>query len=175
MILQKEIKSRLSYDAESGIFRWKLRPISECKNERYFKAWNKSFCGKVAGTLSHGYVVITIDSKVYRAHWLAWIFVNGDCDIDQIDHINGNRSDNRISNLRMVNNKENSKNSSLGKNNKSGILGVSWDKKRAKWKSRIFNDGKEIHLGRFEDFFEACCARKSAERYYGFHLNHGKS
>lgn len=69
----------------------------------------------------------------------------------------------------------NSRNMRLFSTNKTGITGVYWYKKGLKWQVRIRVDGYLHHLGYYHDFFEACCARKSAEIKYGFHKNHGSN
>ena len=92
----------------------------------------------------------------------------------QIDHIDGNRENNVISNLRLVNNRENTMNRRKRNDNTSGITGVSWDKNAGKWQAYINKDGRRQPLGVFEDKFEAICTRKSAENRLGYHENHGK-
>ncbi|MBD5153088.1 MAG: hypothetical protein HDT16_11700 [Oscillibacter sp.] len=84
------------------------------------------------------------------------------------DHINGNKLDNRRSNIRFVLQRENSKNRGTGKNNASGHIGVSWNKKEKKWTAKITVDGKNIQLGYFQDKEDAIAARKQAEiKYFG--------
>jgi hypothetical protein len=90
-----------------------------------------------------------------------------------IDHINGNRRDNRIANLRAVDRRENMRNARLRSNNTSGIVGVTFSRDRKKWVAQI-NDGKVRSLGRFDKFEDAVEARKAAERRAGFHPNHGR-
>ena len=92
----------------------------------------------------------------------------------QVDHINHDRTDNRIENLRLVNANENGKNQKASVRNKSGVVGVSWKKSKNKWHSQIMVNGKQIHLGFFDNIDEAKKARIDAERKYGFHENHGK-
>lgn len=91
-----------------------------------------------------------------------------------IDHINGVKSDNRISNLRDVPHDENQRNRCAPKCNSSGVVGVCRDKETGKWQSYISRDGERFNLGRFNDSDAAVAARKSAERLYGFHENHGR-
>lgn len=130
--------------------------------------------GDVAGCLQRGYVKIGIDGKVYNAHRLAWLYVNGEFPENQIDHVNGVRDDNRICNLRDVTNIENHKNQKTPVNNTSGVIGVSWIKGSKKWRSKIGKEFMQIRLGEFTDKFEAICARKSAENKYEYHANHGR-
>lgn len=161
MITQKELKSLLLYDASTGEF-------FNLTNRYHAKK------GQVAGyTNNTGYTSIAIKRKQYLAHRLAWLYVYGGWP-DQIDHINHNRKDNRISNLRNVNHQENAKNRSAGKNNSSGITGVDWRTRDKEWRARIKFNRRLIHLGTSKDKFEAICLRKSAESALGFHGNHGK-
>ena len=99
------------------------------------------------------------------------VFRQTDC---QVDHIDGNRKNNSISNLRVVSNMENHRNMKRSKSNKSGITGVSFHQRDKLWLSSIKVNYKTITLGCYKDFFLACCARKSAEIKYGFHANHGR-
>jgi len=123
---------------------------------------------------SEGYIHIGIDGTLYKAHRLAWFYVTGELPKDQLDHINGTRTDNRFINLRQACNELNQKNNALRKDNLSGVPGVMWNIETGKWRSRITSSGKRYLLGDFKDKFEAICARKSAEVKYGFHLNHGR-
>jgi len=93
---------------------------------------------------------------------------------DEIDHINGIRTDNRLVNLRSVTHRENQKNIKRSTCNTSGRVGVRWEGHRSKWRSAIKVDGREKHLGSFDSFAEASAARKAAEIKYGFHKNHGR-
>ncbi len=93
---------------------------------------------------------------------------------DQIDHINGVRTDNRIGNLRSVTSRENSRNLKLPTNNTSGRIGVMWSGRDSKWLAVIQVDGGKKHLGYFDNFEDASNARKAAELKYDFHENHGR-
>lgn len=131
--------------------------------------------GQVAGAPDReGYIIMSVGGQQLRAHRLAWWFVNGSFPEGQIDHINGDRSDNRISNLRCVSNQENSRNQRRRVTNKSGHQGVCWHKRFNKWISQIRVDGRYVYLGLFSDLQKAVEARKAAEILYGFHENHGK-
>ena len=94
---------------------------------------------------------------------------------DQIDHINGDRADNRWTNLRHANNTENSRNTKIACNNSSGVTGVCFNKREQKWRAAIGNNGKVISLGDFDNFDDAVRARKEAEKLYNYHPNHGRS
>lgn len=131
--------------------------------------------GKLWSTDRKGYRVGRVDGKVVKQHRYIWEKANGPIPAGmQIDHINGKRDDNRLSNLRVVTHQENTQNAKRRKDNASGVNGVYWNKQGGKWHSRIQVDGGKIHLGYFDDWFEAVCARLSANNTYGFHLNHGR-
>jgi hypothetical protein len=93
---------------------------------------------------------------------------------DQIDHINGVRYDNRIINLRAVTNTENCRNRALGNRNKSGHIGIFYNKKTNRWLARIGGTDKRVHLGCFENKEDAIEARRIAEINYNYHPNHGR-
>lgn len=170
MISRTLIIDRLDYCPGSGIFTWKYSANNPA-------TWNGKWAGRTAGTVSAttGYVNINIEKNMVRAHRIAWLLFYGKEPDGQIDHINGVRTDNRICNLRCVSNKENGKNQKLRSTNSSGIMGVGPHRETGKYRSRIYFNNKEIHLGLFDCFFEACCARKSAENKYGYHENHGRA
>jgi hypothetical protein len=159
-LTQQRLKEVLNYDAESGVFTWKIgRP--------------KAAMGEIAGGFSdRGYLTICIDGVKHRAHRLAWLYVHGIYP-DQIDHENHVRHDNRMINLKASNSYENSRNKSKPSDNTSGVVGVSLshriNQKNVKWEVRVC--GK--FLGYFDNFFDAVCKRKSAERQFDFHPNHG--
>lgn len=93
----------------------------------------------------------------------------------EIDHIDHDRQNNRLSNLRVVSPRGNSKNRSMRSDNKSGVTGVYWDKKSQKWWAEITPYGESIYLGHFTDKSDAIAIRKSAEVKHDFHANHGRT
>lgn len=164
----------LDYNHDTGILSWKFRPPPHFKNERAFKSWNARFAGKEAFTSedSLGYKQGSINNHTYRSHRIIWKLVY-DTVPEHIDHINGNRTDNRIINLRSVNQQENLKNQKKRVNNTSGVNGVFWNEKRNCWISAIRFAGKNKHLGCFKNLEDAVDVRKKAEIQYGYHPNHG--
>jgi len=96
MITQDKLKEILDYNQHTGLFTWKK-----------IKKYSNRSVGDIAGSLSLGYVVIGIDKKIYKAHRLAWLYVYGEFPKEQLDHINGNKEDNRICNLREANQSQN--------------------------------------------------------------------
>ena len=100
--------------------------------------------------------------------------MHGEWPRHEIDHINGDPSDNRICNLRDVTHKVNGLNQKIPAHNKSGIIGVSWHNSTKKWAATITVSKKQLHLGVFDTIEQARDARSLAERKYGFHKNHGR-
>jgi len=156
----------VSYNKETGVFTWKKRPLSHFKTEMACKTFNTRFCNTVCGSkLTNDYVRIGLFGVDYLAHRLAYFYVNGQFPQNQIDHINGIRTDNRFSNLRSVTNKENSHNrQQLNKNSSTGLSGVIFDKARGLFRASIQIDGKSKHLGRFKSKEEAHEAYLKAKR-----------
>lgn len=151
----EKLRELLHYDQETGIFTWKVSTSRSVK------------VGSVAGCQNGaGYLQIRVQSRPYLAHRLAWLYVQREWPKLDIDHINRNRSDNRIANLREVSHKQNHQNASKPSNNTSGHTGVTWRKQSAKWQARIKHNYKMIHLGYFENLEEAIAARKAAEKLY---------
>ena len=142
--------------------------------------WNKRFANKPAGTILKNkngdgrYIYVYVESKMYPAHRLAWTIYYGQPPEGYIDHINGNGLDNRIENLRCVDAIGNAKNRKRSPFTSSGISGVVWVESQQKWQVTVTDGGKQIIIGLYADFFEAACARKSAEPLYGYHANHGR-
>jgi len=93
---------------------------------------------------------------------------------NQIDHIDGDRANNSLHNLRDVTNQINSMNIKIPSSNTSGHIGVCWDKSRNKWLAHITVDQKLKNLGRFINKEDAVKVRKEAERIYRYHENHGR-
>lgn len=147
-LTQDELKSLLAYDAVTGVFTWRVSRPTKIKP------------GDVAGNVtSKGYVTIGVKGKLYRAHRLAWLYLYGRWPVNEIDHINRIRSDNRIVNLREADRFVNTQNTTLQCNNKSGFRGVGWHKHRKAWRARISVKGKMKELG----YFSTC--EKAAEAY----------
>lgn len=163
----------LDYNPETGEMFWKPS-LKRCAS------WNARFAMKQAGYLLRGmdgkprYWYVRLYGIAYPAHRVIWAIYHGTTPPGEIDHINGDGLDNRIENLRCVTRSENAKNRPLRHENRSGISGVTWAQKHKRWAVTVRIDGVQKSLGEFEDFFEAVCARKSAEFVYGYHANHGR-
>jgi hypothetical protein len=149
-----QLNELLGYDPETGVFRWLVR-----RN-------HKTPVGSVAGSLdSKGYRRIKVNGFPFKAHRLAWYLVNHQDPGDlQVDHANGDKDDNRISNLRLATNAQNVSNTGLKANNKSGYKGVHWHKAANAWVAAI----NRKHLGCFEHPEQAALAYvRAAEALHG--------
>jgi hypothetical protein len=158
ILTQEELKSQLNYDPETGVFTWATKPNRRIK------------IGDVAGCYSLGYISIRVFGVMYRAHRLAFLYMTGNWPTKEyIDHIDGNRANNKWLNLREATNSENCMNSAKRAKGTSGYKGVCWDKARNKWMASAMINRKTYHLGRFDD------AKEAYEAYKKFaHKNHGK-
>ena len=141
-LTQTELQAILNYNPETGVFTWRIAPGRRVK------------AGDEAGSIdSHGYWRIKIEGKLHRAHRLAWLYVNGIFPVNDIDHIYGNKLDNRISNLRDVPHRENLQNT---KNHRAGrLVGCYWNKRAKKWQAQISINGKQKCLGYYETEIDA--------------------
>lgn len=135
-------------------------------------------CGKIGDVVgtphNQGYLAVSLNTKSYLAHRLVWLYMYGFFPKEEIDHIDHNRSNNALSNLRLVSSLENKQNTRLSKNNTTGHNGVALHKPTGKYRAYIMVNRKHIHLGLFETLQEAIDARKQADITYNFHKNHGK-
>lgn len=165
-VSKKYLRDILDYELETGVFVWKWREDLRIRD-------NKRLAGTSAGCLmDDGYICIGIKRKYFKAHRLAWLYVHGQWPSMQIDHINGDKSDNRIANLREASMAENKWNSRPASTNKSGVKGVSFDKQSGKWKAGICVRGEKIHLGYFASLDEAASIyRQEAIRRHGVFVN----
>lgn len=150
IITQSRLMFLCLYDPETGIFTWR-HPRRKCTP------------GKVVGAMdSRGYRVAKLDYRRYYLHRLAWLYMTGEWPLDEVDHIDRNKSNNRWENLRAATTKENAENTGLRKSNKSGVTGVSWW--NGYWVARIKSNYKNTTIGYFKDFDSAVKARKEAEK-----------
>lgn len=165
----------LSYDELSGELRWNKRGPAYFETLRGYKVWNAQQAGKLAcSTISaRGYLAGRIFDKRYYAHRLIWKLVTGH-DPNMVDHIDGDRTNNKWENLRNVSPAVNNMNAKRPSSNKSGHIGIDWLERSRAWRAAIQTRGQRIHLGLFADINEAIAARKRAELSLGFHENHGR-
>ena len=149
------VREILNYDPETGVFRW-AKQIARC-----------AVIGKITGRpCSSGGLQIMIGYKQYMSHRLAWLYMTGKWPLDEIDHINGDPSDNRFCNLREATGGQNKLNKGKYKNNKSGYKGVHFHKQSGKWRARIWFGRKSVSLGLFDTPEEASLAYIAASADY---------
>ena len=162
MLTHKELQERLSYDSGSGLFKW-------------LNGGNGKLRGGTAGCLMKSkYVCIRIDNKLFYAHRLAWLYTTGDWPANQIDHINLDRSDNRMCNLREATLSENNRNTKVRSDSKSGIKGAYKNRRGGRYYSKIMFNGVIYRLGSFstaEEAHKAYCDK--ADELFGEFANYG--
>lgn len=141
----EQVRQHLDYDPLTGIF-------TRCGT------------GVLAGCDSEGYVSISLYNRKYCAHRLAWLYVYGEWPTKQLDHINMDRSDNRIGNLREATTAQNSQNARCRIDNVSGVKGVAWDRSKGKWQVNIASQGIRHFIGRFDNLDDAAAAYENAAR-----------
>lgn len=166
---------QVKYDPETGVILWSAKPLGAPDAVR----WNARYAWSPAGSVDDkGYIriVIQVDGKKrrLRAHTLAWFIVYGRLPDGEIDHINQNKRDNRLANLREVTRSVNQRNGTRKGNNTSGVPGVTWHKQRKKWCAQANVDGKHHHLGLFVDKADAEVAAASFRAANGFTETHGR-
>lgn len=156
MITAEQVRKLLHYNPETGEFRWLMR-------RRGVKS------GSVTGYLrKDGYWRIQIYRHRYMANRLAWLYMTGEWPAEEIDHINGVPGDDRWENLREASHSQNMHNSRRPRHNTSGVKGVSWFARDAKWKACIQVNKRRIHLGYFTDLGAARAAyAAAAAKYHG--------
>ena len=157
----ERLRETLEYSPETGLFTWLVNR-------------QKALIGKPnKELLNTGRIQVRVFGNKYLAHRLAWAYLYGEFPKHQIDHINGDPSDNRLCNLRACTRAENHQNMRIQSNSTSGYIGVSWHKLRQKWRASITLNRKHIHIGMFptaELAYAAYCKAKS--EYHKFQPTH---
>lgn len=151
----KSVRRMFKYDPETGVLTWAIR-VSQAVSQ-----------GDTAGHLhASGYRRVGINRRPFLAHRIIWLWMTGHWPSMQIDHINGNKQDNRWSNLRDVPPSTNSQNlRRCNENNRSSrLLGTTFSKKERAWVAQISVHGKRLHLGKFKDPESAHAAYVEAKR-----------
>lgn len=168
----------IDYDAATGALLWRKRELkwfkpSAVTAEHGMARWNRNFAGKpaISNLTNEGYFGGELLGRSVLAHRVAWAIIHGAWPCDEIDHINGNRTDNRIENLRLASRTINVRNRQRRSDNTSGTDGVCWHAAAGKWRVRL---GRK-HIGIYADLQDAISARKEAEAIAGYHVNHGRT
>ena len=169
------LRGLLRYDHKTGKLYWKTRDRSLFNDNASHMSWNARCSGKPAFRAKKhtGYLSGAVLDRRIHAHRVAWAIYHNEWPRGQIDHINGNRSDNRLVNLRDVSQSVNGKNQRMSKANKSGFTGVFWCRRDQKWVAQITANKKYYYLGAFTKIEDAVSARIAAQIKHGFHKNHG--
>jgi hypothetical protein len=163
----EELLSWVKVDVETGEIFWNYRPDKAPQ-------WNGKYAGKHAGGMtSTGYWVVNIRCVHHSAHHIVWRVANGYWP-SELDHIDGDRLNNRLSNLREVTRTENQRNRGVSPSHPTGVFGVTFNKKAQKWRAVIAGRSVRKHLGLFTSFEDAVAARRAAEVLCGYHPNHGQ-
>jgi hypothetical protein len=160
----ERLRKLLDYNSATGVFTWKPRPPIS----RGAKIFNSRFAGTVAGCPDvHGYTQITVDRQNYKAHRLAWLCVHGTLPADkEVDHIDRQRANNAIDNLRLANRQQQACNT--GSRKRGHPKGCHWSPRDKKWSAWIHIDGRKMSLGAFTRLEDARAARFQAEaKYHG--------
>jgi len=146
------VREYLDYSPDTGEFTWKKASS------------DKSKVGSRAGRPRsvNGYWQLTLKGVTYYAHRLAWFHFYGDMPSKHIDHVNGDKGDNRITNLRLASPSENVANTGAKRDNTSGSKNVHWCSTKKRWIAKVKRDGKTHHVGTFREYFPAVHAAESA-------------
>lgn len=178
MIEAHELKKYLEYDPEKGTLTWLRREVKSKAD----KSFNTRCSGKSAYSRYQPkgrelYYKVVLLKKHYYAHRVCWAIHYGEWPKDGmvVDHINGDGSDNRICNLRVVKQSENARNCKLSKNNTSGFNGVWFSNTYGKWVAELKVNRKKRRIGSYKTKGEAVAAMMAAKKIMGFHDNHGKT
>lgn len=176
---QFEIMHLINFAPETGAMTWLERPASMFVNgahsaEHQAAKWNAAHAGRTAVSVAiNGYGYTTINGRKHLSHRLAWKLAFN-TEPSEIDHVNGNRTDNRLANLRSVDRQANMRNMKRSKRNTSGATGVSYRADRGVWRAYVHVDGRIKSLGHFATIDEAKAAREKASEDAGYHANHGR-
>ena len=167
----EQLRQLLVYDDTTGLFLWRARPLEMFPCHRSGNTWNARFSGKPAfiSDDTHGYKFGRIFGRNLKAHRVAFALCHGYWPPGDVDHINGNRQDNRISNLRPASRAENLRNQIGSRGGTSKYLGVSWSTRRRKWIATVKPSGRNAkYLGQFDcEIDAAICRDVGAMKYHG--------
>ena len=155
VITAHELQQIANYDSSTGVFTWKVTRSTRAQAGKEFGSWDL-----------YGYKTARISGKSYKLHRLAWLYVHGSMPVNDIDHINGIRHDNRIENLRDVTRKTNLENQTkINKQKKhTSLIGAYFDERKKSFYARISINNKSVHLGTFSNEQQAHDAYVAAKR-----------
>lgn len=160
-ITQELVKELFEY--RDGDLYWKIRASQRVR------AGDKA--GKVE---KRGYRAVSIKRKYYKVHRIIFLMFHGYLPL-LVDHIDGNKLNNDINNLRPATHAQNCQNAKISKTNTSGYKGVTWDKENKKWMVQIHANGKNKKIGRFDDLeLAGLVAAEARNKYHKEFANHGK-
>lgn len=167
--------SILDYDETTGALIWKTRPLASFGTNKTGLAWNAKHGGRPAFVAlgANRYLYGSIWGVKFLAHRIIFKMMVGRDPVG-VDHIDGNTQNNRWRNLREASQSTNCRNSAMPRSNTSGHVGVYFIGSRNKWVAAVKIGGKFKNLGYFDDYEDAVAARRSANRQFGFHDNHGR-
>lgn len=162
-----------SFEYREGELYWKERPLAHFSSEHRMKIINAQHAGKKLSNICEGYIYATFFNKKIKGHRIVFMLHHGFLP-KMIDHIDGNKTNNRIENLRACSYSQNQYNKTASKNNTSGVKGVSFHKATGKFQAAIKLSGKQRHLGLFDTIESATIARiAAANQHHGEFVNHG--
>lgn len=150
------------YRPETGDLVWKARPQHHFRSEPASRTFNTRYAGRaVRAKDSCGYYMVDVNRRSYKAHRLIYTMMIGPIpDGLQVDHINGDRADNRLENLRLVTSAVNARNRRMRKDNRSGVTGVCWDADSRKYVAYATENGQQRRIGRYRTVRAAAQARE---------------
>ena len=171
------LRELLNYNSETGELFWKERAVEMFPKRKEGLRWNTRYAGKKAlsSDKGDGYLSGRIFSHTFMAHRVVYAIHTGHWPVEEIDHVNGVRHDNRFSNLRDATPSDNAKNRKVRNDNTSGVVGVSFHRGSEKWVAQTVAGGTYHYGGIFDNFSDAVAARLKAETELGFHENHGRA
>lgn len=167
----------MRYDPETGLLFWRERGADTMPDLRNRSSWNAKHSGREAlrSINNNGYKIGLVFGQPLLAHRAVWIMAHGSCP-GEIDHINGDKLDNRLANLRLVDTATNQRNKPRTHKNTSGVVGVTFHKGTGRWAAKIgIGNRRTEWLGTYENFEDAVAARREAEVRHAYHPNHGRN